>query len=171
MTVSDAEFRTVLGRFATGVTVVATCDGKTPVGLTVNAFASISLDPPLVMISIDKRSHLNDAIPQAGFFAVSILTTEQQELSRRFAGQTGDRANRFRDVSWRTEATGAPILNEALAWVDCRVEALYDGGDHRIFLGRVEALGSTSSAPLIYYRGRYGRIEMPADVTIHKGNT
>lgn len=168
MTVSDAEFRAVLGRFPTGVTVVATCEGQAPVGLTVNAFASISLDPPLVMISIDKHSHLHDAIPQARIFAVSMLTTEQQELSKRFAGQTGDRTDRFRGVNWRTEATGAPILSDALAWVDCRVEAIYDGGDHSIILGRVEALGATNDDPLLYYRGRYGRIELSASATPRK---
>ena len=91
MSVSDVEFRAVLGRFPTGVTVVTTCEGKAPVGVTVIAFASISLDPPLVMVSIDKRSHLHVAIPQAAYFAASILTAEQQDLSRRFAGQTGDR--------------------------------------------------------------------------------
>jgi len=169
MTVSDAEFRAVLGRFPTGVTVVTTCEGTAPVGVTVNAFASISLDPPLVMVSIDKRSHLHIAIPQAAYFAVSILTAEQQDLSRRFAGQTGDRADRFRGVSWRSEATGAPILSDALAWVDCRVEAIYDGGDHSIILGRVVALGASSGDPLLYYRGRYGRIELPADIAAHKG--
>ncbi len=171
MTVSDTEFRAVLGRFPTGVTVVATCEGQAPVGLTVNAFASISLDPPLVMISIDKHSHLHDAIPQAGFFAVSTLSSEQKELSRRFAGQTGDREDRFRGVSWRTEATGAPILSDALAWVDCRVEAIYAGGDHSIILGRVEALGVASGEPLLYYRGSYGRIELSADATARKGNS
>lgn len=170
MTVSDAEFRAVLGRFPTGVTVVATCEGKTPVGLTVNAFASISLDPPLVMISIDRRSHMHDAIPNAGYFAASMLTADQQELSRRFAGQTGNRLDRFRGVSWRTESTGAPILNDALAWVDCRVEAIYPGGDHSIVLGRVEALGFTTGNPLLYYRGRYGRIDLPADITVRQGN-
>ncbi len=170
MTVSDAEFRATLGRFATGVTVVATCEGKSPIGLTVNAFASISLEPPLVMISIDKRSHMNVAIPQEGAFAVSILTTEQQELSRRFAGQIGDRANRFRGVSWRTEATGSPILSDALAWIDCRVEAIYDGGDHSIILGRVEALGTATGEPLLYYRGQYGSLELPADAALRKSN-
>jgi flavin reductase (DIM6/NTAB) family NADH-FMN oxidoreductase RutF len=170
MTVSDAEFKAVLGRFATGVTVVATCEGKTPIGLTVNAFASISLNPPLVMISIDKRSYLHSAIPQAGFFAASILTADQQDLSRRFAGQIGDRDHRFHDVNWRTEATGAPILSEALAWVDCRVEAIYDGGDHTIILGRVEALGAAPGDPLIYYRARYNRLEIPADIVLRKGN-
>jgi 3-hydroxy-9,10-secoandrosta-1,3,5(10)-triene-9,17-dione monooxygenase reductase component len=168
MTVSDSEFRAALGRFPTGVTVVATCEGKSPIGLTVNAFASISLDPPLVMVSIDRRSHLHDAIPRAGYFAASILTVEQQELSRRFAGQTAHRSDRFYSVSWRTESTGAPVLNGALAWVDCRVEAMYPGGDHSIVLGRVEALGFAAGEPLLYYRGRYGHIDLPADAALRK---
>lgn len=171
MTVSDAEFRAVLGRFATGVTVVATCEGKTPVGLTVNAFASISLDPPLVMVSIDSHSYLHGAIERTGFFAASILGQEQQELSRQFAGQTGDRSNRFHGVPWRTEVTGAPVLSVALAWVDCRVEAIYPAGDHSIALGRVVALGGVPGEPLLYYRGRYGRLEMPADATLRTGQS
>lgn len=171
MAVSDAEFRTALGRFATGVTVVATCDGQTPVGLTVNAFASISLDPPLIMVSIDKRSYLHGAIARAGYFAASMLGEKQQEMSRRFAGQTGDRTDRFSDVSWRPEVTGAPVLNDALAWVDCRVEATYPGGDHSIVLGRVVALGVAPGDPLLYYRGRYGRLELAADATLRTGQS
>lgn len=169
MTVSDADFRAVLGRFATGVTIVTTREGETPLGLTVNAFASISLDPPLVMISIDRHSYLHTAIPQAGYFAASILTADQQELSRRFAGQTGDRADRFHGLALRVAATGAPILSDALAWVDCRVEAIYPGGDHIVVLGRVEALGAQPGAPLLYYRGRYGELETPADAPLRKG--
>lgn len=168
MTVSDTEFRSTLGRFATGVTVVATLVEGAPVGLTVNAFASVSLDPPLVMISLDRRSRLYSAITRTGFFAASILAADQDELSRRFAGQTADRENRFRDVPWRAEATGAPILDGVVAWVDCRVEAMYPGGDHTVILGRVEALDVYPGEPLLYYRGRYGRLDMTAGAPLSK---
>lgn len=169
MTVSDADFKAVLGRFATGVTVVTTREDQTPLGLTVNAFASISLDPPLVMISIDRHSYLHGAVPRLGFFAVNVLAAEQQELSRRFAGQTGDSSHRFHDLPWRREYTGAPVLEAALAWVDCRVEAMYPAGDHSIILGHVQALGLAPGEPLLYYRGRYGALELPAGSAARKG--
>lgn len=169
MTVSDADFKAVLGRFATGVTVVTTCEGQTPLGLTVNAFASVSLDPLLVMISIDRHSYLHAAIPRAGYFAANILTTELQDLSRRFAGQIGDPAHRFNDLNWRREVTGAPVLADALAWVDCRVEAIYPGGDHSIIVGHVVGLGAGAGDPLLYFRGRYGALELSADAAGRKG--
>lgn len=165
---SDQDFRAAMGRFATGVTVVTTLDGQAPLGLTVNAFASLSLDPPLALIAIDRRSRLHIALPQAGFFAASILSAEQAELSRRFAGQTADRADRFHGVSWRRAVTGAPVLDGALAWVDCRVEAVYPGGDHSIIVGRVLALESYAGEPLLYFRGAYGQIDAPADVPLRK---
>ncbi|HEX9038385.1 MAG TPA: flavin reductase family protein [Ktedonobacterales bacterium] len=168
MIVSDADFRAILGRFATGVTVVTTLAGQTPLGLTVNAFASISLDPPLVMVSIDRNSFLHSAIPQAGFFATTILAADQQDLSRRFAGQIGDRAHRFQGVKWRAGETGAPVLADALGWVECRVEAVYPAGDHSIILGRVVALGSVPGDPLLYYRGHYGEIDMPAGAPLRQ---
>jgi 3-hydroxy-9,10-secoandrosta-1,3,5(10)-triene-9,17-dione monooxygenase reductase component len=168
MTISDAEYKATLGRFATGVAVVATIAEGTPFGLTVNAFASISLDPHLVMISVDRRSHLHDAVSRSGFFAASILAADQEELSRRFAGQTADREDRFHGVLWHAEATGAPVLEGVVSWVDCKVEAMYPGGDHTLMLGRVEALGVNPGEPLLYYRGRYGRLDLPAGAPLRK---
>lgn len=169
MTVSDAEFKSVLGRFATGVTVVTTCDGEQPIGVTVNAFASVSLDPPLVMVSIDKRSHLHDIVKQSGFFAANILGAHQQEVSRRFAGQTGDRDERFRQTPYHAGVTGAPLLDDAIAHVECRVVAVYPGGDHSLFLGQVEGLGATTGEPLVYYRARYGAFEVDVDAGVVPG--
>ncbi len=169
MTVSDAEFKSVMGRFATGVTVVTTCDGERPAGVTVNAFASVSLDPPLVMVSIDKRSHLHDLVARAGFFAANILGAHQQEISRRFAGQTGDRNERFRQTSYHEGVTGAPILDESIAHVECRVVAVYPGGDHSIFLGQVEGLGAAAGDPLVYYRARYGAFDVDVDAGVVPG--
>ncbi|HEX8731494.1 MAG TPA: flavin reductase family protein [Ktedonobacterales bacterium] len=166
MTVSDAEFKAVLGRFPTGVTVVTTCDGERPAGLTVNAFASISLDPPLVMVSIDRRSHLHDIVARVGFFAANILGAHQQETSRRFAGQTTDRNERFRMTAWRRGHTGAPLLVEAIGWVECRVAAIYPAGDHSIFLGQVEALGAGPGDPLVYYRAGYGAFTAESDASV-----
>ena len=170
MTVSDAEFRAVLGRFPTGVTVVTTCDGARPSGVTVNAFASVSLDPPLVMVCIDKRSHLHDLVARMGFFAANILGAGQREVSRRFAGQTTDRNDRFHLTPYHTGVTGAPILEGAIAHVECRLVAVYPGGDHSIFLGQVVALDATSGEPLAYYRARYGALEMDVDAGVAPGH-
>jgi flavin reductase (DIM6/NTAB) family NADH-FMN oxidoreductase RutF len=134
--------------------------------LTVNAFASVSLNPPLVVISVDRHSRLYAAISNSGFFAASVLAESQGDLSRRFAGQTADRENRFRDVVWHADTTGAPILEGAVGWVDCRVEAIYPGGDHMLILGHVETLGFNSGEPLLYYRGRYGRLDMSASAPL-----
>ena len=169
MTVSEMEFKSVMGRFPTGVTVVTTCDGDRPAGLTVNAFASISLNPPLVMVSIDRRSHLHDLVQRAGFFAANILAADQQELSRRFAGQTSDRNDRFHQTPYHVGATGAPILDGAIAHVECRVYAVYPAGDHTIFLGQVEALGASAGEPLVYYRARYGSFTADADAGVAPG--
>lgn len=166
MTVSEADFKSVLGRFPTGVTIVTTCDGERPAGVTINAFASVSLDPPLVMVSIDRRSHLHDLVSQAGFFTVNILGAQQRELSRRFAGQSGERNERFRLTPYHEGVTGAPILDEAIAHVECRLFAVYPGGDHSIFLGQVEALGATSGEPLVYYRAHYGAFDMDEDAGV-----
>jgi flavin reductase (DIM6/NTAB) family NADH-FMN oxidoreductase RutF len=169
MTVSDVEFKSVMGRFPTGVTVVTTCDDDQPAGLTVNAFASISLDPPLVMVSIDKRSHLHDLVKRAGFFAANILGADQQELSRRFAGQTGDRNDRFHQTAYHTGKTGAPILDDAIAHVECRIVEAYPAGDHTIFLGQVEALGASAGEPLVYHRARYGSFAVDVDAGVIPG--
>jgi 3-hydroxy-9,10-secoandrosta-1,3,5(10)-triene-9,17-dione monooxygenase reductase component len=118
------------------------------------------------MISVDRHSRLYAAISNSGFFAASILADGQDDLSRRFAGQTADRENRFRDVPWHADATGAPILEGSVGWVDCRVEAIYPGGDHMLILGRVETLGFNSGEPLLYYRGRYGRLDMTASAPL-----
>lgn len=164
MTVSEAEFKSALSRFATGVTVLTTCDGDQPAGLTVNAFASISLHPPLVMVSIDTRSHLHDLTQRTGYFAVNILGAHQHDVSRRFAGQTADRDHRFAGTTYHAGLTGAPLLDEAIAHVECRLVAVYPGGDHSIFLGSVEAVDSLPGDPMIYYRSRYGAFEADADV-------
>ncbi len=170
MTVSDAEFRAVLGRFPTGVTVVTTCDGARPAGVTVNAFASVSLDPPLVMVCIDKRSHLHDLVARTGVFAANILGRRQQDVSRRFAGQTADRNDRFHLTPYHDGVTGAPILDGSIAHVECRLVAVYPGGDHSIFLGQVVAVDATTGEPLTYYRARYGALDMTVDASVAPGS-
>jgi flavin reductase (DIM6/NTAB) family NADH-FMN oxidoreductase RutF len=153
-----AEFRRVMGHFATGVAVVTTTrGGGTPVGLTVSAVSSVSLQPTMVLVCVEKGADSHDAIGAAGCFAVSFLEEGTGEaLARRFSGKTG--GAKFDGVGWRPETTGSPVLEEALAWVDCRLSQALPGGDHTVFLGEVVAGDAHEGSPLIYYRGGYGRL-------------
>jgi len=144
-----------MGRFATGVTVVTTCQGTRRAGITVNAFASVSLEPPLVLVCIDRSSHVHDFLLESGMFAVNFLTEEQTDLSTCFAGNTDYRYTGFCGATSHTEATGAPVLDESLGFVDCRIVDVFPAGDHSIVVGHVEALGGGTGEPLLYYRSRY----------------
>src|ERR1700730_15142409 len=142
MTIEKEFFRQVMGQFATGVTVVATATNAGLSGLTVNSFTSVSLDPPLVLVCIDLTSHTLPFLHASGSFAVSFLTNEQEALSRCFATTSAERYDRFCHAPYHVAATGSPILDGALAFVDAHIVAEYPGGDHAIFLGQVEAMGS-----------------------------
>lgn len=152
-----AEFRRVMGHFPTGVVVVTTRrgDGR-PCGLTVNAFTSVSLDPPLVLVCVDHAADSHDLIRDSGVFAVSVLEEDEGEsLSRRFAALEVE--EKFIGVAYREETTGAPVLDAAIAWLDCRVTQEIPAGDHTIFLGEVIVADAREGQPLVYYRGGYGR--------------
>ncbi len=149
----------MMGNFATGVAVVTTRAGSAPQGLTVNAFSSLSLAPPLVLVCIDKSVNSHGAIAQSGIFAVNILARDQEPLSQRFADKAWE-GRRFEGLAIRTAATGAPILDGVVAYIDCRVASALEGGDHTIFVGKVEALKVQREAePLLFFRGRYARLE------------
>ena len=151
--VEPPEFRRVLGHFVTGVTVVTTRDrSDAPAGLTANSFASVSLAPPLVLVCIDKTSKTHALIAAAGVFAVNVLGDAQEGISRRFADET---EGRFDGITWRPEITGAPVLDDVLAWVDCRLHSTCDGGDHTIYIGEVIAGDAREGVPLLFYRGGY----------------
>ena len=165
-TVDDADFRAVLGRFATGVTVVTTSKDGRPAGITVNAFTSVSLDPPLVLICIDRTSYVHDLMKETGVFAANILTDEQMALSNCFARRSEERLRGFCNAPYHIAATGAPILDDCLGFVDCRIVGVYPGGDHSIFVGQVVALSASDDAPLLYYRGKYIRMEADVDASV-----
>ena len=154
MLMDPSAFRAVLGRYATGVAVVTARGPEgVPVGLTVNSFTSVSLDPPLVLFCIGRSAGSEPVFATADSFAVNILATTQAAVSTRFADPASERFVEDRTVEW---ATGAPVLADAMAALECRVHARYDGGDHVIMVGRVlraEVLEDTS--PLVYWRGRY----------------
>lgn len=152
-----SDMKSVLSSFCTGVAVITACgaDGR-PVGMAVQSFSSVSLDPPLVCFCPARTSTTWPRIQAAGAFAVNILAADQQELCRRFAVTGGDK---FAGVPWRAGGNGAPLLDGVLATVECGVEAVLDGGDHAIALGRVTALTAhREGAPLLYFRRTYGRL-------------
>ena len=156
--IDTSEFRRVIGHFATGVTVVTTLrpDGG-PCGLTASAVCSVSLDPTLLLVSVDRSSKTHACIDAAGHFAVNVLADGRGEtLARRFS-QEGEAEEKFNGVAYRVESTGAPVLDDALAWMDCRVAERYAGGDHTLFLGEVVHADATEGTPLLYYRGGFGR--------------
>lgn len=156
MPIDKQTFRSALGRFAAGVTVVTTVgrDGA-PCGLTATAFTSVSLDPPLILVCIDKRAESYPHLMEADAFGVSFLEAGQQETSNRFARSGTDK---FAGVTTHTGATGAPWIDGALAHLDCRTAQRVDAGDHTIFIGQVEAAEVFSGEPLVYYSGAYRRV-------------
>lgn len=146
----------MLGHFATGVTIVTARDGGgAPCGLTANAFTSVSLDPPLVLVCIDRRSRTRACVLAAQAFAVNVLAAEQEAWARRFAARTGDR---FAGLRLTAARTGAPILDGVLAWLDCVVERTVEIGDHTVVVGHVLAGHAREGAPLVFFRGRYGTL-------------
>lgn len=150
-------FREVLGQFATGVTIVTTRDNHgRPHGLTANAFTSVSLDPPLVLVSVDKKAESHEHIGKSRFFCVNILGEGSEELSNRFARHGVDK---FAGISHADRHTGAPVLDDAIAWIDCHLDQVYDGGDHTLFLGRVVGLHNKGGRPLLFFDGKYHRLE------------
>jgi 3-hydroxy-9,10-secoandrosta-1,3,5(10)-triene-9,17-dione monooxygenase reductase component len=159
---SNDDFRSVIGQFVTGVTVVTALDGDRPQGITVNALASVSLDPPLVMIALGHKRFIVPTVDASGRFAVNILAEDQQWLSDCFAGAnvTPDR-DAFCGAAWRPGESGLPVLDGAIAAIECEVQERITAGDHVLYLGRVLALSAheADAPPLLYHRRRYLRIE------------
>lgn len=164
MTISSDEYRDVLRHFPSGVTIVTVRSGETRHGLTVSAFASISPDPPLVLIMIDHRHRAYGLLQEEGAsFAVNILAHDQVELSNRFAWVKGE--DRFAVGDWTTAATGAPVLSSALAWMDCSIFSRSKTGSHTIYVGKVEAskVERPDEMPLAYWNRGYRRLQETPD--------
>jgi len=149
--------RKIMGHYATGVTVVTTRVGDQMHGMTANAVTSLSLNPPLVLVCVDKRAAMLAHLQESKSYALSLLTEAQQDLSNRFA-MKGPKD--FSDLDWFAEATGAPIFRQSLAYVDCKLVDIAPGGDHDIFIGEILTGGLLSAAekPLLYYAGGYRAI-------------
>jgi flavin reductase (DIM6/NTAB) family NADH-FMN oxidoreductase RutF len=151
--------RTVLGHFATGVTVLA-AGTDTPEGMTANSFTSVSLSPPLVLVCVKRTAAIHQTVLDSGSFALSVLAGSQEDVARYFADHSRPRGrHEFDVVGWSPAPnTGAPVIYGALAWIECELTATYDGGDHSIFLGAVLASGHEPTRDaLLFYGGRFHR--------------
>jgi flavin reductase (DIM6/NTAB) family NADH-FMN oxidoreductase RutF len=151
--VEPPQFRQLLGRFATGVTVLTsrTPQGD-PIGMTASSVASVSLDPPLVLVSVDKSHEMHAALDSGTHFVLNVLSSEQEALSRRFAG---DEQDRFRGVSYRQNERGIAVIEGVVAHIECEKHSTVPGGDHTVFIGMVVGGNATDRRPLLYYRGGY----------------
>jgi flavin reductase (DIM6/NTAB) family NADH-FMN oxidoreductase RutF len=157
MSVTQEQFRAALGSFASGVTVVTTKDANGKLlGITVSAFCSVSLSPPMVLICIEKTAGSHYAFEESNVFIVNILREGQSAMSERFASLHEDK---FLGLDFKPGIDGVPIIEDALAVLECRVKFSYHGGDHSIFVGEVENVSVDNGQPLLYFRSHYGRFE------------
>ena len=157
MPLSSQQLRKILGQFATGVTVVTMrlASGE-PWGFTVNAFTSVSLTPPLVLVCVGHGSESFRAMSRAEYFAVNFLAEDQEELSRVFASRTPDR---FENIPHRESSNGAPLLQDCLGFIECQKAASHEHGDHTIVIGEILTGEARAGAPLLFYGSSYGRME------------
>jgi flavin reductase (DIM6/NTAB) family NADH-FMN oxidoreductase RutF len=157
MGVDPLHLRQVLSRYPTGVTIVGTRHVPDGVcGLTVNAFTSVSLEPPMVLVCVDRSSNTHGCIEVAGEFSVNVLSAGQSDLAVRFAQKRDDK---FDGVPYRESPDGLPLIDGASAWVEARVEVAFDGGDHTIFLAHVLRAEQADDPPLVFHRGSYARVD------------
>ena len=151
-----ARFREVLGHFATGITIVTALEDGEPVGFSCQSFSALSLDPPMVILAPARSSTSWPRIAKAGAFCVNILEEHQEALCRAFAVSGGDK---FDGVSWSPGITGSPVIDGSLAVVECRLGQIFDGGDHELVIGHVEAMDIREGGPLLFYRSGFGRFD------------
>lgn len=158
MSVSKDDYRRTIGMFATGVTVITTAMGDHLKGMTANAVTSVSLDPTLLLVCVDKAAHTHPILKEAGAFAVNILASDQEELSRLFASKESHLSTDLFGLPHKRGALGSPIFDNVLAYVECRVAEILPGGDHDIFMGEVMDMDALrpGAEPLLFYRGKYG---------------
>jgi len=159
MALDPKEIRNVMGHFATGVTVITTKDktGK-PFGLTVNSFTSLSLNPPLLVVCIDKTVDCYSCFEESKLFGVNMLSEQQEELSRRFATKG---IEKFEGIEWHMGENGVPLLDGTIGTIECNVAQSCEGGDHTIFLGEIVSATASGDRPLIFFKGKYSRMPLP----------
>ncbi len=158
MPITSDQFKHTMRQWASAVTIVTMEAHGHAHGLTVSGFVGLSLEPPLVLISIGQELHSHNLLKESHAFAINFLRDDQRDLSDKFAGRWGD-VDRFYGVNAHAEATGSPILDECLAWMDCRIVSYYEAGDHTIYIGEVVATGVMGETrPLLYWDGNYRRV-------------
>ena len=156
MPISNDEFRAALGRFASGVTVVTTRDKAGRLhGITVSAFSSVSLEPPLILVCIDKTTGSHRALGETDCFVVNVLREDQQHYSDLFASQFH---NKFEKIEYADTADGIPVLKDALVNLECRLVNCHDNGDHTIFVGEILKTSVSDGKPLVYFHGNYRKL-------------
>jgi flavin reductase (DIM6/NTAB) family NADH-FMN oxidoreductase RutF len=158
--VPNEVFRDVIGRFATGVTVITTTVAGVDHGTTASAVSSLSLEPPMLLVCLNRTSDTQDAVLRSGVFGVNVLAEDQGEIAYRFAKKGADK---FDGVGVRHGTTGVPLIEHALAHLECEVQETVPGGTHTVFLARVHRVAGSGGAPLTYFRGRFGRLESALD--------
>ncbi|MCU0475203.1 MAG: flavin reductase family protein [Anaerolineae bacterium] len=156
MPIDTALFRNTLAQWASGVTVVTTTHDGQPYGMTASSFSSVSMTPPLILVCVAHRANLHQHILASGVFGVHILSDQQTDLGRLFAGQMPDITDRFAAVPHHLGQTGSPIFEHALAWMDCRVHQAVEAGDHTVFIGEILDAGANDGHPILYYNRRWG---------------
>lgn len=156
MAIDPRELRNVMGHFATGVTIITTKDtaGK-PFGLTANAFSSLSLDPPLLLICVDKKVDCYACFEASQVFAVNFLSEGQDQLSTRFATKG---IEKFEGVPYKLGELGVPLLDGALAHIECKLAGAYEGGDHTIYVGEIQNAVVLNDRPLLFFKGKYAKL-------------
>jgi len=156
MAIDPRELRNVFGVFATGVTIITTNDvnGK-PFGLTANSYTSLSLDPPLVLVCVDKKVDCYACFEQSKVFAVNFLAEDQEQLSTRFATKG---IEKFEGVPIRQGSIGVPLLEGAIGFIECKLVNGYEGGDHTIYVGEVQAASASGERPLLFFKGKYSKL-------------
>jgi len=158
MPIDQDAFKKALRGWASGVTVVTSRSGEKVHGMTVSAFSSVSADPPLVLVCANRSSTTHGIIEEGGVFAVNILAAHQKDVSNVFASSKYE-DSRLEHVGWTEGQTGAPLIDEALASLECRVSSAHREGSHTIYVGKVEAVRATDAEPLVYYKGAYRSLE------------
>jgi flavin reductase (DIM6/NTAB) family NADH-FMN oxidoreductase RutF len=153
------DLKSVMGHFATGVTIITAMEEEGPVGFTCQSFVSLSLEPALIALAPAKSSTSWPKISKTGTFCVNILSDAQRDVCMNFAVSGGDK---FSGLTWSPASHGAPILEGSLGWVECELELIHDAGDHELVLGRVLSLGKSEGSPLLYYRSKLGSMSLEA---------
>lgn len=156
MTLDSEQLRAAMRAWTTGVTVVTTVHNGLKHGMTVNSFTSISLDPPLITISLQRSSHTRELVAESGVFGLTILAAGQKAVSDLFAGRAGQDEERFHAVETETLVTGSPLIKGGLAWLDCRIVETFDAGMNTLFIAEVEAARyEGGGTPLVYHNREY----------------